>query len=121
MIIVRVVGLVFGAFAWNVPPALMIGLKMLGDATLPMMLFALGARLTDLSRRGWQVGVLGAVVCPVAGVAGAYLAQIARHLPAEQFAHLMLFPTLPPPALNYLLPEPLQREPGPVACLGLMG
>jgi predicted permease len=83
----------------------MIGLKMLGDATLPMMLFALGVRLTDLSKRGWQVGVLGAVVCPVTGMAGTYLAQITLRLPAEQFAQLMLFASLPPAALNYLLAE----------------
>jgi predicted permease len=121
MIIASVVGLVFGAFAWNVPPALMIGLKMLGDATLPMMLFALGARLTDLSKRGWQVGVLGAVVCPVAGMAGAYLAQIALHLPPEQFAQLMLFASLPPAALNYLLAERYQQEAERVASLVLIG
>ncbi len=113
--------MVFGAFAWNVPPALMIGLKMLGDATLPMMLFALGARLTDLSKRGWQTGVLGAVVCPVAGMAGAYLAQIALHLPAEQFAQLMLFASLPPAALNYLLAERYSQEPERVASLVLIG
>jgi predicted permease len=111
MIIASVVGLVFGAFAWNVPPALMIGLKMLGDATLPMMLFALGARLTDLSTRG----------CPVAGMAGAYLAQIALHLPTEQFAQLMLFASLPPAALNYLLAERYQQEPERVASLVLIG
>src|SRR5260221_12440954 len=94
---------------------------MRGDATLPMMLFALGARLTDLSRRGWQVGVLGAVVCPVAGMAGADLAQIALHLPAEQFAQLMLFASLPPAALNYLPAGRYQQEPGSVASLVLIG
>jgi predicted permease len=121
MIIASVLGLLFSAFAWNVPAALMTGLKMLGDATLPMMLFALGVRLTDLSRRGWQVGVLGAVVCPVAGMAGAYLAQIALHLPPEQFAQLMLFASLPPAALNYLLAERYQQEPERVASLVLIG
>src|SRR5258706_9952086 len=120
MIIASAVGLVFGAFAWNVPPALMIGLKMLGDATLPMMLFALGARLTDLSRRGWQVGVLGAVVCPVAGMAGACLAQIALHLAAGQFAQLMLFASLPPARLNYLAAGRYPQEPGRAAALGLI-
>jgi predicted permease len=121
MIIASVLGLAFSAFAWNVPPALMTGLKMLGDATLPMMLFALGVRLTDLSKRGWQVGVLGAVVCPVAGMAGAYLAQVLLRLPPEQFAQLMLFASLPPAALNYLLAERYQQEPERVASLVLIG
>jgi predicted permease len=103
MIIASVLGLIFNAFAWKVPSALMTGLKMLGDATLPTMLFAPGARLIDLSRRGWQLGVLGAVVCPAAGIAGAYLAQFLLRLPPNQFAQLMLFASLPPAALNYLL------------------
>jgi hypothetical protein len=121
MIIASVLGLAFGAFAWKVPAALMPGLKMLGDATLPMMLFALGARLNDLSRRGWQLGVLGAVVCPLAGIAGAYLAQLALRLPPEQFAQLMLFASLPPAALNYLLAERYNQEPERVASLVLIG
>ncbi|HYS57719.1 MAG TPA: AEC family transporter [Burkholderiales bacterium] len=121
MIIASVLGLVFSAFAWKVPSALMTGLKMLGDATLPMMLFALGVRLTDLSKRGWQAGVLGAVVCPVSGMAGAYLAQFILRLPSEEFAQLMLFASLPPAALNYLLAERYQQEPERVASLVLIG
>lgn len=121
MIIASVVGLAFSAFAWKVPSALMPGLKMLGDATLPMMLFALGARLTDLTRRGWQLGVLGAAVCPLSGIAGAYLAQLALRFPPEQFAQLMLFACLPPAALNYLLAERYQQEPDKVASLVLIG
>ncbi len=111
MIIASVLGLVFSALAWRVPSALMIGLKMLGDATLPMMLFALGVRLIDLSKRGWELGVLGAVVCPLSGIAGAYLAQFVLRLPPEQFAQLMLFASLPP----------YQQEPERVASLVLIG
>ena len=121
MIIASVLGLAFSALALKVPAALMPGLKMLGDATLPMMLFALGARLIDLSSRGWQLGVLGAVVCPLARFAGAYLAQLALHLPADQFAQLMLFASLPPAALNYLLAERYNQEPERVASLVLIG
>jgi predicted permease len=121
MIIASVLGLAFSGFAWKVPAALMPGLKMLGDATLPMMLFALGARLIDLSRRGWQLGVLGAVVCPLGGFAGAYLAQLALHLSGDQFAQLMLFGSLPPAALNYLLAERYNQEPDRVASLVLIG
>jgi predicted permease len=121
MIIASVLGLVFSGFAWKVPAALMTGLKMLGDATLPMMLFALGVRLIDLSKRGWQLGVLGAVVCPVSGFAGAYLAQVLFHYPSDQFAQLMLFASLPPAVLNYLLAERYNQEPERVASLVLIG
>lgn len=121
MIIASVLGLVFSALAWKVPSALMTGLKMLGDATLPMMLFALGVRLTDLSKRSWQLGVLGAVVCPASGMAGAYLAQLVLRFSPEQFAQLMLFASLPPAVLNYLLAERYEQEPDKVASLVLIG
>jgi hypothetical protein len=121
MIIASALGLLFAGLSWKVPEALMPGLKMLGDATLPMMLFALGARLIDLSRHGWQLGVLGAVVCPLTGFAGAYLAQWLLRLPAEQFAQLMLFASLPPAVLNYLLAERYSQEPERVASLVLIG
>jgi predicted permease len=86
-----------------------------------MMLFALGVRLIDLSKRGWQLGVLGAVVCPVSGFAGAYLAQVLFHYPSDQFAQLMLFASLPPAVLNYLLAERYNQEPERVASLVLIG
>jgi hypothetical protein len=121
MIIASALGLLFAAFSWKVPEAVMPGLKMLGDATLPMMLFALGARLIDLSKRGWQLGVLGAVVSPLSGFAGAYLAQLVLHIPADQFAQLMLFASLPPAVLNYLLAERYGQEPERVASLVLIG
>ncbi len=65
--------------------------------------------------------MLGAVVCPVAGKAGAYLAQLLLRLPPEQVAQLMLFASLPPAALNYLLAERYQQEPERVASLVLIG
>jgi malate permease and related proteins len=121
MIVASVLGLVFSTLAWRVPPVLMPGLKMLGDAALPMMLFALGARLNGLSMPRWRLGVLGAVSGPLAGIAGAYLAQSLLRLPADQFGQLMLFACLPPAVLNYLLAERYEQEPEGVAALVLIG
>ncbi|HTP97135.1 MAG TPA: AEC family transporter [Burkholderiales bacterium] len=121
MICASVLGLVFNGLDWSLPAPLMNGLKLLGEATMPMMLFALGVRLTDLTRRGWQLGVLGAVVCPLAGIAAAYAAQVALRLEPDKFAELMLFASLPPAALNYLLAERFRQEPERVASLVLIG
>src|SRR5690606_4393621 len=46
------------------PPVVLSGLKLLGDALLPMMLFALGVRLTALTRQGMKLGLLGALARP---------------------------------------------------------
>jgi hypothetical protein len=57
----------------------------------------------------------------LSGFAGAYLAQLVLHLPADQFAQLMLFASLPPAVLNYLLAERYGQEPERVASLVLIG
>jgi predicted permease len=121
MIIASVVGLTFSFAGWRIPESIMAGPKLLGDAMLPMMLFALGVRLTEMTRRGWQWGVAGAAVCPLAGIAGAYLAQALLHLPTEKFQLLVLFASLPPAVLNYLLAERYHQEPEKVASLVLIG
>ena len=41
------------------PEQVLAGLKLLGDAALPMMLFALGVRLTSLTRAGLGLGLVG--------------------------------------------------------------
>jgi malate permease and related proteins len=46
------------------PPLLLSGMKLLGDAMLPMMLFALGVRLTGLTRAGLGLGLVGALARP---------------------------------------------------------
>lgn len=121
MIIASAIGLVFSFAHWRVPDSIMVGLKLLGDAMLPMMLFALGVRMTDMTRKGWQWGVAGAVVCPLGGIAGAYVAQLFLKLPPGQFEQLMLFASLPPAVLNYLLAERYNQEPDKVASLVLIG
>src|SRR4029077_8375273 len=120
-IIASALGLLVNALEWAPPPAIMNGLKLLSDATMPMMLFALGVRLTDLTRRGWHLGVAGAFICPLAGMASAYGAQVFLHSPPQKFAPLMLLASLPPAALNYLLAERYRQEPERVASLVLIG
>ena len=51
------------------PDVLLAGMKLLGDALLPMMLFALGVHLTSLTRNGLALGLLGALARPLLGLA----------------------------------------------------
>lgn len=114
-------GLLFGLAGWHLPDWLMLGAKMLGDMTIPLMLFALGVRMVDVSLTGWRIGVLGAVLCPLTGLAGALLVSPLLQLDSQQHALLVLFGVLPPAVLNFLMAELYQQEPERMASIVLIG
>jgi predicted permease len=47
---------------------LVIAIKMLGDVSVPLLLFSLGVRMTDVSFREWKVAVGSAMLRPLAGM-----------------------------------------------------
>jgi predicted permease len=116
-----VLGLAVALTRLPVPEMLYGALKLLGDACIPLMLFALGIRMMDVSFRAWQIGVLGAVVCPLVGLAGAGLAETLLQLDATARAQLFLFAALPPAVLNFMIAEVYQQEPEKVASIALLG
>lgn len=73
MMVAMIVGMAFAAQHIALPTPLFQALKMLGEACIPIMLFALGVRMMDVSFKSWHIGLIGAVVCPVAGLAVAWL------------------------------------------------
>lgn len=100
--------------AW--PPA-MLAIKMFGDISIPLMLFALGVRdqraratsairLGGDRRRGAAAGIdwrcSAALLAPVP-------------LPAQERALLIVFGALLPAALNYMFAERYHQEPEKVA------
>jgi predicted permease len=94
---------------------------MLGDVSIPLMLFSLGVRMRDLSFRDWHLPVLGAIVCPVSGLIIAPFLGRPLGLTDMQADVLLLFASLPPAVLNFLLAERYQREPQQVASIVLIG
>lgn len=109
---------VSGVALW---PPLVLAIRMLGDISVPLLLFSLGVRLTDASFRGWGIGVLGATFRPVVGMLLAWLAARALHLEARQEALLVVFGALPPAVLNYVFAERYRQEPERVASIVLLG
>lgn len=114
-------GLAVSLSQWEVWPPLMLGIRMLGDISIPLLLFALGVRLCDAELAGWRVGVLGAVVRPLAGLAIAAFLGWALGLEASQRAMLLVFGALPPAVLNYVFAERYRQEPEKVASIVLIG
>lgn len=115
------VGLVFAIAHITLPDWLFTPLKLLGEAGIAMILFSLGIRLADVRLRAWPMWTLGAVICPLAGLAGAYLADALFHLPPTVKAQLLLFGALPPAVLNYMVAELYNQEPEKVASIVMLG
>jgi predicted permease len=103
------------------PPVLLSGLKLLGDASLPLMLFALGVRLTALTRDGMALGLLGALARPVIGLAIGIPLAWALGLEGAARGQLLLFAALPPAVIQYMLADRYHQEPEKVAASIMVG
>ena len=103
------------------PEVLMSGMKLLGDALLPMMLFALGTRLTALTRSGFAIGMLGALARPLIGLAIGIPLAWALDLEGAVRGQLLLFAALPPAVIQFMLAERYQQEPDKVGAMIMLG
>lgn len=116
-----IVGIAFSLARVALPVPLFQALKMLGEACIPIMLFALGVRMIDVSFRCWHIGLVGAVVCPVAGLAVAWLLDGMLPLTAPQRGQMYLFAALPPAVFCFMVAEKYRQEPDKVAAIVLLG
>jgi hypothetical protein len=103
------------------PEILMGSLKLVGDAMIPLMLFALGVRMVSVNRASWRIGLLGGLVCPLTGLAVALAIDPLLPLGTEQRGLMYIFASLPPAVLNFMVAERYNREPGKVAAIVLVG
>ena len=100
---------------------LYVGIKMLGDVSIPLLLFSLGVRLTDSAAKDLHLGIVGAVLCPLAGMAIAWAMVPVLGLEGMQAGMLLIFGALPPAVLNFLFAERYKQEPQRVASIVLIG
>jgi hypothetical protein len=116
-------GLGFASAVTGVRPPEMIftGMKMLGESMLPLMLFSLGVRLTQLKREDVPRGLLGAFARPLIGLAVAIPLAHALSLDSSSRAQLLLFAALPPAVMQFMLAERYRQEPERVAAMILLG
>ncbi|MEJ2392825.1 MAG: AEC family transporter [Gammaproteobacteria bacterium] len=120
MILATIFGLLVGGFKLPLWEPLYVMIKMLGDVAIPLLLFSLGVRLTDISLRNWHLGAAGAVLCPASGMLMAWLILSVLDLPPLQHSLLIIFGALPPAVLNYLVAEQYQQEPDKVASIVML-
>ena len=69
----------------------------------------------------WRLGVVGGLVCPLTGIAIAALLGPLLGLDPMQQGLLIIFGSLPPAVLNFMVAEQFRQEPAKVASIVLIG
>lgn len=121
MVLSTLVGFAFALAQPPLPEWTRTGIRMVGDALVPMMLLSLGVRLADVRWADWHLGVIGGIVCPVVGLACALVLAPLLGLSDMQRGLLILFSVLPPAVLNFMVAEQFKQEPAKVASIVLIG
>ncbi|MEH6624909.1 MAG: AEC family transporter [Motiliproteus sp.] len=121
MIMATIAGMIWSTAELPLPQAVALPIQMLGQISIPLMLFTLGIRIVQVGFGDWKEGVLGAILCPLSGVVIALSCQPWLALSDEQFAMLLVFSALPPAVLNYMMAERYNQEPHRVASIVLIG
>lgn len=121
MIIATIAGVAWSYSDWILPAPLRTFVDMLGQIAIPLMLFALGVRMTSIDFTHWKIGIWGAILAPITGLAIALILQPFLQLEPQHFAYLLVFAALPPAVLNYMVSERYNQEPHLVAAIVLIG
>lgn len=121
MVLATVLGAGLSAARVSLPQVVSLPLGMLGAIAVPLMLFTLGVRMTTTPLGSWKIGIAGAIVRPLVGLAVALPLGPVLGLEGTRLAQLLLFASLPPAVLNFLLAEQYRQEPEKVASIVLVG
>ncbi|NJM32102.1 MAG: AEC family transporter [Limnobacter sp.] len=121
VLIAAFLGIAVSALKVSVWGPLLYAIQMTGDVSIPLLLFALGVRLTQSRLSDFRLGVIGGILCPAAGLLFAFLAIQVLPLSGQQASMLILFGALPPAVLNFVFAERYGVEPHRVASLVMMG
>lgn len=102
-------------------PPLREACRMVGDIAIPLLLFALGVRMTAVHFTDLRVAVLIALLRPAAGAALAWCLARLAGLGEREAAMFLVFGALPPAVMNFLFAERYAQDPARVASIVLIG
>ncbi|WP_163138878.1 AEC family transporter [Arhodomonas sp. KWT] len=121
MVVATAAGLICMSLGWHLPDLVLPGVEMLGNVAIPLMLVALGIRLTEVDLSYWRIGIGGALMAPVTGLIIAVPWVLIFQPPQPVAGLLLVFGALPPAVLNYMLSEHYDQEPQAVASIVALG
>lgn len=101
-----------------IPPTVILQpIEMLGQISIPLMLFGLGIRLHSADLREWKIGLGAGVACPIIGIMCFLIIDALTDLPPLQLTALLAYAVLPPAVLNFMFAERYQQYPAKVASI----
>ncbi len=121
VVLASLLGLLVSLMHMPLWPPLKMAIRMLGDVSIPLLLFSLGVRLAGARLAAVKVGLWGAVARPLVGLLLAYGTALVLGLEGQQKALLVIFGALPPAVLNYVFAERYRQEPDQVASIVMIG
>ncbi len=121
VIFAALLALALGWLDIEVWPPLHTAIKLLGEVAIPLLLFSLGVRMATSRFSDLRIGTIGALACPLMGMALAWGLAHALGLDAQNAAMLLVFGALPPAVLNYVFAERYHQEPAKVASIVMLG
>ncbi len=121
ILLTTIAGLSISILQIQIPSLISTPITMLGQISIPLMLFSLGVRLLHINWQDWKIGLIGAIVSPLSGLVIAIPVGYLLNLPSQQYALLILFGALPPAVLNYMLAEQYHQQPRQVASIVMIG
>jgi predicted permease len=120
-VVAAFLGLLVSITQFEVWPPLLTSIRMLGEISIPLMLFGLGVRIASSRIESIGFGLFGAVLRPAIGMGLAWLILQLITLPRTEQALLLVFGALPPAVLNFMFAERYHQEPEKVASMVLIG
>lgn len=121
MIVAAALGLLVSLAPADLPPVAVNAFELLGSASIPLMLFALGVRMVDVRAENMRAGVAGGLICPLCGIACFAVTSLLFSLEELELHVLLLFSVLPPAVLNFMFAERFAVRPELVAAIVLAG
>ena len=121
IVIATFVGLGWAMLKLPLPSWLATPIDMVGQISIPLMLFGLGVRMITVDMSNWKIGLYGAIFSPLSSLIFALPFAYIIDLSAEYTAYIVLFSVLPPAVLNYMFSERYNQEPQVVASIVLIG
>ena len=94
---------------------------MVGDIAIPLLLFALGVRMTSVRFTDLRLALLIALSRPAVGALLAWAIARLVGLGERESAMFLVFGALPPAVMNFLFAERYAQEPARVASIVLVG
>lgn len=107
-----------GIQLWN---PLFTGIHMMGEISVPLMLFSLGVKVAEAPLSHLKLGVSAGLLRPLLGITLMGVLVHLLDLHGSTAGLLILFGALPPAVLNYMMSERYQQEPDKVASIVLIG